>query len=74
MSIVSPPYILDFAKAHLDAPPEFSPEQWDDWESAGIELFESDWREVKLLLANLKRLGIYYYDTKPQNIRFATDR
>lgn len=72
MKIVTPPYILDFAKAHLDQPAEFSQETWEDWHEQGHELFEGNWKEVKLLLAELKQFGIYYYDAKPQNIRFIT--
>ena len=31
MSIVSPPFLLDFASAYLDATPDFSEEIWEDW-------------------------------------------
>lgn len=35
MRIVTPPFILDFAKAWLDVPPDFSPEVLEDWERDG---------------------------------------
>ena len=73
MRIVSPPYFLDFAKAWLDAPPEFSPETLDDWEQEGRERFEGRWPKVKSLLRALRAYGIYYYDAKPGNIMFGDE-
>lgn len=70
MKIVNAPFILDFAKAYIDSPPEFSAEVWRDWEQQGLELFEIKWREVKKLLSALKQYGIYYLDAKPGNIMF----
>ncbi len=70
MKIVNAPFILDFAKAYIDSPPEFSAEVWRDWEQQGLELFEVKWREVKKLLSALKQYGIYYLDAKPGNIMF----
>ena len=32
MSIVSRPFVLDFAGAYLDGPPDFSSEIWAEWE------------------------------------------
>lgn len=32
MTIVSPPFCLDFGGAYLDQPPDYSPEVWEDWE------------------------------------------
>jgi hypothetical protein len=72
MGIVTAPYILDFAKAWLDQPPDFSEEALADWEAEGIENFgEERWPTVCNLLYGLRPLGIFYYDAKPQNIRFA---
>jgi hypothetical protein len=73
MDIVSPPFVLDFAKCWLDTPPEFSDKQWDDWQAAGQELFEARWQAVLELLAVLKQYGIYYYDAKPANIVFGEE-
>jgi hypothetical protein len=33
MTIVSRPFVLDFAGAYLDSPPEFSAEIWSEWEA-----------------------------------------
>ena len=38
MTIVMPPFVLDFASASLDAPIEFSEEILDDWETTKLEL------------------------------------
>ena len=31
MTIVSPPFVLDFGGAYLDRPPDYTPEIWADW-------------------------------------------
>src|SRR5437773_848808 len=33
MTIVERPFVLDFAGAYLDVPPEFSEEVWENWEA-----------------------------------------
>jgi hypothetical protein len=73
MRLVTPPFLLDFGKAHLDSPPDFSAEVWEDWEHDGQELFAARWPDVKTVIAALKRYGIYYYDAKPGNINFGDD-
>jgi hypothetical protein len=40
MSIVDRPFVLDFAGAYLDAPPEFSESIWEEWEAQKREQFE----------------------------------
>jgi hypothetical protein len=70
MTIVSPPFLLDFGKVHFDRRPEFSAETLADWRESMQELFEDRWPEVRLLLAALERYGIYYLDAKPGNIMF----
>lgn len=71
MTIVAPPYLLDFGKAYLDARPDFSAEVIAEWEAERAELFEpGQWQQVQTLLRSLQGLGIYYYDAKPANICF----
>ena len=70
MRLVTPPYLLDFAKAYLDQPPVFPVETMEEWEQEGLENFGARWPDVKALLWSLKELGIYYYDAKPGNINF----
>lgn len=72
IGIVSPPFILDFAKAYLDRPPEFSPEVMEDWEAERVEWFgEERWPIVRSALWKLEKYGIYYQDARPANISFA---
>ena len=73
MSIVSPPYILDFAGAYLDRKPPFSDEELEDCEQEKIEQFGDRWPEVCSALATLRGQGIYLSDVKPGNITFADD-
>jgi hypothetical protein len=70
MTIVTPPFVLDFASANLDTPLEFSDEIWADWESTKQEQFGSQWETVQVLLAELSRHGIQMLDPSPSNIRF----
>jgi hypothetical protein len=70
MTLVNAPFILDFAKAYIDAPPDFSQEVWQEWDEQGKELFETRWNEVRKLISALRQFGIYYLDAKPGNIVF----
>ncbi len=70
MTVVFPPCILDFAKAYVDSPPDFSDEVLRDWHEETADLFDTDWDKVESLLSELRGLGIFYFDAKPGNIRF----
>jgi hypothetical protein len=70
MTVVFPPCILDFAKAYVDRSPDFSAKVLRDWREETADLFDSDWESVQYLLEELQRLGIFYFDAKPGNIRF----
>jgi hypothetical protein len=73
ISIVSPPFLLDFGKVYLDAPPPY----WDDaevmghWHAEGQDNFGSRWSKVLSVIGSLQKYGIYYVDPKPGNIMFA---
>lgn len=71
MTVVEAPYLLDFAGARLDFPPEFPEEVWADWEAARREQFGGRWGEVKRVLSELEDLGIHLFDVNPGNLRFA---
>lgn len=70
MSIVTRPFVLDFAGAYLDKPPDFPEEVWAEWEAGKREEFESRWPKVEEVLAALKELDIYMVDVSPSNIAF----
>ena len=70
MTAVTAPYILDFAGAWLDFPPEFSDEIWADWERKNQEQFGEDWPMAKVLLGDLEHYEIHMFDPSPTNICF----
>jgi hypothetical protein len=72
MTFVTPPFLLDFGKAYLDFPPDFSSEVLADWEQERSSLFDpGQWPVVQSLISQLTAISIYYYDAKPGNISFA---
>jgi hypothetical protein len=73
ISIVKPPFLLDFAGAYLDFAPEFSQETMAEWHAEKREQFGPRWREVQLVLRALQDYGIYYQDPNPGNIRFGPE-
>ena len=70
MTIVTRPFVLDFAGAYLDAPPRFSDEIWAEWEFGRQEQFEANWWKVKRVLDALEDWDIYMVDVSPTNIAF----
>jgi hypothetical protein len=73
IGVVFPPFLLDFGKAYLDHPPDYTPEVLADWESERRELFGERWPQVQEALGWLQSYGIYYYDAKPGNITFGNE-
>jgi hypothetical protein len=72
MSIVTPPFVLDFAKASLDRPVDFTQEALDLWREEKREQFGERWDEVVRIMSWLSReLGVYLHDVNPYNITFA---
>jgi hypothetical protein len=70
MTIVRPPFLLDFADAHLDEAPDFSEEVLRQWEEEKAEIFGDRWPEITHILAALQALGVYLLDINPRNICF----
>lgn len=70
MSIVARPFVLDFAGAYLDAPPDFPDETWAEWEAQKRDQFDARWPKVRAVLAALEELGIHMVDVSPSNIAF----
>ena len=70
MTIVTRPFVLDFAGAYLDAPPRFSEEVWADWEAGKRDQFDANWGQVRRVLDALEDWDIYMVDVSPTNIAF----
>jgi hypothetical protein len=70
MTIVTRPFVLDFAGAYMDAVPEFSDEIWDSWLEEKREQFGELWPKAQNVLAALEALGIHMVDVSPSNIAF----
>jgi hypothetical protein len=70
MTIVSRPFVLDFAGAYLDALPNFPDEKWAEWEIEKHEQFDVHWPKVQAILRKLEALDIHMVDVSPSNIAF----
>jgi hypothetical protein len=70
MEIVSPPFVLDFAGAYLDTPPDFPDEVMEAWRAEKKEQFGDRWPAVQAIMREFRKLGIYLADVKPGNIMF----
>jgi len=70
MTIVRPPFLLDFADALLDEAPQFSEDVLRQWEEDKTEIFGAKWPEVTRVLAALHAFGVYLLDVNPGNISF----
>jgi hypothetical protein len=72
MTMVKPPFLLDFASAWLDRAPDFSVEAIELWNEEKAEMFGARWHEVRDLLRVLREEhGIHLTDVKIGNIAFA---
>jgi hypothetical protein len=70
MTIVERPFVLDFAGAYLDKPPDFSDEVIADWQAEKLEQFGEKWTDVQTVLGSLEAFGIYMVDVNPGNVAF----
>lgn len=74
MTIVQPPFVLDFASAYLDrAVEEFPEDVMDEWMTRKREDFGSNWPRAVSVLIALRHIGIHMTDVHPGNIRFGDD-
>lgn len=71
MTIVSPPFVLDFAGAYLDKRPDYPEDVLAEWQADKAEQFGDRWSTVRLLMSSFVPFGIYLADVKPGNIEFA---
>ncbi len=70
MTVVSRPFVLDFAGAYLDRPLDFSEEVMADWQDSKREQFGVHWPEAQAILRVLETYGIFMEDVHPNNIAF----
>lgn len=70
MTIVAQPFVVDFAEAYLDGPPEFPEDVWVEWEAEKQEQFGGNWTTVSAILEEFRRRGIHLVDVNPGNISF----
>lgn len=71
MTLVHPPFLLDFGKAYLDEPSPYTQEQLAEWRRSWHQFFpKGDIQRVNKVLRLLRGHGIEYVDPKPWNIRF----
>lgn len=68
MSIVSAPYVLDFAGARLNRPQDYPPEILREWKREKRSQFGSDWKYIPRIVVGFEKLGIYLADLSPRNI------
>jgi hypothetical protein len=70
MTIVTRPFVVDFAGAYVGGPPEFSEEVWAEWEAEKREQFGARWKTVEAVMGAFEDLGIHLLDVSPTNIAF----
>lgn len=68
MTIVTPPYALDFAGAYLDERPDYPADVRRQWECEKRNQFGSHWKYVPRIVVAFEQLGIYLADLNPRNI------
>lgn len=71
MTVVTRPFVLDFAGAYLDEPPDFPDEVLAEWRAEKQEQFGPRWPEVQAILRFLEGYGIFMVDANPGNIALA---
>ncbi len=70
MSIVSRPFVLDFASATLDEAPDFPDHVLEERDERWRKLFDENWEHVATIVSALERCGIHLLDPHPGNIAF----
>lgn len=75
MTVVEPPFVLDFASAYAIAEaPEFPAEIMEEWLAEKQEQFGALWPRAAAVIRALERdHGLRLTDVHPGNIRFAPD-
>jgi hypothetical protein len=75
MTIVEPPFLLDFGGAYEEgAIPDFPENVWMEWREQKQEEFGARWPIVEDVLMLLRSYGIFMMDIHPRNITFREER
>lgn len=75
ITIVEPPYLIDFAKATIDVAPVFPPGVYEEWLLRKSKDFGKNWPMVSAIMHDLVALhGIHLTDLNPNNIGFEMDK
>jgi len=74
MTVVDPPYLLDFASCTFDFKPDWPEHVWEHFYQQIDEEFEHH-RERAYVIHNLlwRRFGIFHTDLSPRNLYFGED-
>jgi hypothetical protein len=70
IEVVTRPYVLDFAGAYLDQPPDYPDEVLEEWRTEKQQQFDQRWPDVQAIVSWLERYGIYLADVSPSNVAF----
>jgi hypothetical protein len=73
MTVVMPPFIIDFAGAYLDKRPPYAYDEeiMESWEEAGREQFGDErWSKAKSVMAVFAGMRIYLNDVHNRNLIF----
>ncbi|MEX2092033.1 MAG: hypothetical protein WD971_05115 [Pirellulales bacterium] len=75
ISIVQPPYLLDFGKVYLDHAPThlYDEQMMENANAEWHERFGKRWSKVLHAMKLLEQHGIYYYDPRPGNVCFGDE-
>jgi hypothetical protein len=68
MSLVNPPYVLDFGKVTLDRQPDYPPATIAYAREEQKEWWGDLYPTIRSIVGRLQSLGIFYADPKPGNI------
>ena len=70
MAVVRRPFVLDFAGAYLDSPPDYPEETLAEWRAEKQDQFGDRWADVESILWSLEQYRIYLSDVSPGNVAF----
>lgn len=70
MTVVMPPFVLDFACAYIDEQPPYAddPEIMSYWFNQRREMYGEDWSDVLSVMSALRAHGVHLADVKPGNV------